>query len=103
MNALENGISYMMTIFTFFKTFTDVLLLISSNSSPDLDQKWKTRGLTANARVTVDIDLSFNGKSSQISHDQTHRENLVGFIFSEFNCNYLNRTRRIFVEIVFWK
>ena len=61
-------------------------------------ETWK---YTANARITVDNRFIFDGKSSQISLDETRRENLVGFIFYEFNCNYLNRTRRICFQLDF--
>ena len=86
-NTLEDGIFYLMVIFVFF------LLLLTIV---------ETRKYKANARVTVDNSSIFDGKSSQISPDEAGRENLVWFIFYEFNCNYLNRTRRICVQLDFY-
>ena len=42
-NTLENGISYLASIFVCFEIFVDVLLLISSKSNPDLRPRVETR------------------------------------------------------------
>ena len=70
--------------------------------SDQFDQEWKTRKHTANARVTVDIDLSLTeSRVRSVTTRHVGRTFLVGFIFYAFSCNYLNRTRWICVQVDF--
>ena len=66
---MKNGDAGIFFVYYSLKTFTDVFLLISLKSNPDLSLTSGKHVHAANTRINVDIDLSFDGKLSQISHD----------------------------------
>ena len=62
---------------------------------------------TENTRQKLELlqtnDLSFGRKIESDKYDWTHGETIIiGFIFYEFNHNYLKQTRRVFVQLVFF-